>query len=204
MRNSYNSVKSFHYSYSDSALSRFRSLKHPPKPTEVLKSCGIGLHLALLLIGRHHSMSAFFFHVSEEVTMKTKLHVVAVCTAALLGSSAMADDEKSTADLSSWDSDSNKMVTQKEWSEAIDEQDLFDRIDKNNNGIFDADEAVADTALSYEANMDLDAGGHIERQEFVVGLFKKHDANDDDMLDETEFKEFSSKSEKTPLFMTNR
>jgi hypothetical protein len=114
----------------------------------------------------------------------------------------MADDEK--ADLSTWDADSNKMVTQQEWSEAIDEQGRFDRIDKNNNGIFDAEEAVADTALSYEAAMDLDAGGHVERQEFIVGLFNKHDANDDDMLDETEFDEFSSKSESTPMFMSNR
>jgi hypothetical protein len=69
--------------------------------------------------------------------------------------------------------------------------------------VFDADEALA-PALRYETAMDLDAGGHIERQEFVVGLFSNYDKNDDDKLDETEFKEFSSTSDISPMFTTGR
>jgi hypothetical protein len=131
--------------------------------------------------------------------MKTKLQLFsAVCTAALLGSPAMADGDK--VDLSVWDSDSDKMITQEEWADAIDDQGLFDRIDKNNNGNFDVEESV-DKVLDYDLAMDLDDGGTISREEFVLGLYTHYDANDDHKLDAKEFDAFAS-NDKSPLFMT--
>lgn len=131
--------------------------------------------------------------------MKTKLFSIA-CAAALLGNTALADNEKVKADLSSWDSDKDKMVTQEEWADYMDEHSLFDRIDKNNNGNFDVEESV-DKVLDYDLAMDLDDGGTISREEFIVGLYGHYDANNDDRLDEKEFNAFAS-NDKSPLLMT--
>ena len=132
----------------------------------------------------------------------TKKLLLTACAAALLGNGAWADDDKAHADLSSWDADSNKMVSQEEWADTIDEQGLFDNIDENNNGIFDVEESV-DTVLDYDLSMDIDDGGHIDRHEFAIGLYDRYDANDDDALDETEFGEFASNTEASPLWMTD-
>ncbi|MGV3591157.1 MAG: hypothetical protein ACO1PZ_05665 [Gammaproteobacteria bacterium] len=131
--------------------------------------------------------------------MKTKLLFSAVCAAALMGNSAIADDEKAHADLSAWDTDSDKIVTQEEWADYMEKQNLFDRIDKNNNGNFDVEEA-AEGVLDYDVAMDLDDGGTISRDEFIVGLYDHYDENDDDKLDDTEFDTFAS-VEGSPLWM---
>ncbi|HEY0961157.1 MAG TPA: hypothetical protein VGE69_02250 [Pseudomonadales bacterium] len=130
--------------------------------------------------------------------MKTKLLFSAVCAAAFMGNSAIADD-KVHADLSAWDSDSDKIVTQEEWADYMEKESLFDRIDKNNNGTFDAEEA-AEGVLDYDLSMDIDAGGTISREEFVVGLYNHYDENDDDKLDDAEFDTFAS-VEESPLWM---
>lgn len=129
--------------------------------------------------------------------MKTKLLFSAICAAAC--GTAMADGDKSHVDLSSWDSDSDKMVTQQEWADTIDANGLFDRLDKNDNGNFDAEEAM-EGVIDYDVSMDIDAGGTISRDEFVVGLYNHYDANDDDKLDETEWNEFASVSEGSDLW----
>lgn len=132
--------------------------------------------------------------------MKTKLLFSAVCAATLLGSSAIADEDKVKMDLSSWDGDKDKMITQEEWADHFEEHALFDRIDKNNNGNFDIEESM-DGVLDYDLAMDLDDGGTISRQEFVVGLYDHYDDNDDDKLDDKEFKVFVD-NDKSPLLMT--
>jgi hypothetical protein len=132
--------------------------------------------------------------------MKTKLLFSAVCAATLIGSSAMADEDKLGMDLSSWDADSDKYVTQKEWSDYMEEHALFDKIDKNNNGNFDVEESM-DKVLDYDLSMDVDAGGTIARDEFIVGLYNHYDENDDDRLDDTEFNAFIS-NDRSPLLMT--
>ena len=132
--------------------------------------------------------------------MKTKLLFSAVCAATLLGSTALADEDKATVDLSSWDADSDKMVTQQEWADYMDKHSLFDRIDKNNNGNFDVEEAM-DGVLDYDLAMDLDDGGTIARDEFIVGLYNHYDKNGDDRLDDTEFGAFAG-NDKSPLLMT--
>jgi hypothetical protein len=124
------------------------------------------------------------------------------CAAALLSAGAMAAGDKNLTDMKSWDSDSNHQITMKEWNAAIEDNALFDKVDKNNNGNFDVEEAV-DHVLDYDLEMDIDAGGTISRDEFEAGLFTMHDENDDDMLDETEFMHFSANSDASPLFMTN-
>ena len=132
-----------------------------------------------------------------------KLHLIStICTAALLCSPVMAEDDKVVTSLSSWDADSDMKVSMEEWGEALDEHDLWENVDKNNNGLFDVEESL-DKVLDYDMSMDIDDGGHIDRDEFTLGLFDMHDANDDDMLDEREFTQFSSNSEVSPLFMTN-
>jgi hypothetical protein len=132
-----------------------------------------------------------------------KLHLLpTLCAAALLSTAAVAAGDKALTDMGTWDSDTDKHITMKEWDAAIDNNALFDKIDKNNNGNFDVDEAV-DKVLDYDMKMDLDAGGTISRDEFKLGLFNMQDANDDDVLDEKEFMQFSSNSEASPLFKTN-
>ena len=132
--------------------------------------------------------------------MKTKLLFSAVCAATLIGSSAMADEYKVDVDLSAWDADSDKVLTQKEWADYMDKHALFDKIDKNNNGNFDVEESM-DKVLDYDLSMDIDAGGTIARDEFIVGLYDHYDENDDDRLDATEFDVFIS-NDKSPLLMT--
>lgn len=135
--------------------------------------------------------------------MKRQLQVFsALCTAALLSGPAVADGDKALTDITTWDVDGNKMVSQEEWAAAIEDNALFDKVDKNNNGNFDVEEAV-DDALDYDLAMDIDDGGTISRDEFELGLFTMHDANNDDAIDETEFMQFSSNSDQSPLFMTN-
>lgn len=131
--------------------------------------------------------------------MKTNVLFPAIC-AAILGSYAMADGD-TKVDISSWDADGDKMVTQEEWADAIDEQDLFDRVDKNNNGNFDVEEAL-DGVLDYDLAMDIDDGGTISRDEFIVGLHSHYDENGDQQLDETEFDVFAS-NDQSPLLMTD-
>jgi hypothetical protein len=121
------------------------------------------------------------------------------CAAVLLGSAALADWEKAKVNLSSWDMDSDKAVSQQEWTELMEQYDFFDMIDANNNGVFDTDEAM-DGALDYDLSMDRDHGGNIDGEEFLRGVFDQHDANNDDKLDNEEWAEFAVNSDGSPLF----
>lgn len=123
--------------------------------------------------------------------MKQKRYLFpALCSAALIASPALHANEWK-ADMSSWDHDGNNEVSLQEWDEAVEEQGLFEDIDANGNGIYDIEE-VSDGYPDYDVAMDIDDGGHIERQEFALGWFNSLDENDDDMLDEDEFGQFSS------------
>jgi hypothetical protein len=123
----------------------------------------------------------------------------AICASALANTAVAAQNE---VKLSDWDTDNNKSISLAEWDAAIEEHDIFNNLDENNNGIFDIGKAV-DSVVDYDLSMDLDDGGHIERQEFTVGTFNNLDANDDDMLDDTEFSEFSSNLMNSNLLSSN-
>src|SRR5690606_16076526 len=102
-------------------------------------------------------------------SMKTSFALISsLCTAGLV-SAVSAGTE-----FSAWDADGDKAVTLAEWNEVMDKESVFDSVDKNNNGVFDIEEA-ADSAFEYDISMDLDAGGHIERQEFILGYFNELD-----------------------------
>ena len=58
-----------------------------------------------------------------------------------------------------------------------------------------------DKVLDYDLAMDLDDGGTISRDEFIVGVYNQYDANGDARLDDTEFEAFIS-NDKSPLLMT--
>ena len=134
--------------------------------------------------------------------MKITLQLASFVCAAAVGHPAMAQEENAKTDLSSWDMDRNNSVSLEEWDAAIEEHGLFDNLDRNNNGIFDMDEAVESVA-EYDIGLDIDDGGNVDRDEFTVGLFHNQDSNNDDRLDESEFSEFASKAESTALFTTN-
>ena len=126
--------------------------------------------------------------------MKHKLSIVTAVCAASMASSVFAG-----SDFSSWDADGDKAISLAEWDETIETENVFDKVDENNNGIFDIDEAV-ESVFTYDMEMDVDAGGHIERQEFTLGTFNRLDSNDDDQLDESEMGEFLDKGVDAELF----
>ena len=99
--------------------------------------------------------------------MKKLQLLSAVCTAALYAGPLLAEGDAELTRLETWDSDSDRMVTQEEWAAAIDEHGLFDKIDRNNNGNFDVEESL-DEVLDYDLAMDLDDGGH-EVQILIAG-----------------------------------
>lgn len=135
--------------------------------------------------------------------MQTKLHILSTLgAAALLSTTLLAAGDKALTDMGTWDADANKKITMEEWDDAIDDNALFDKVDKNNNGNFDVEEAL-DDVLDYDIAMDIDDGGTISRDEFKLGLFNMQDKNKDEMLDESEFTQFSSNADASPLFMTN-
>lgn len=92
-------------------------------------------------------------------------------------------------DLSAWDENHDGMVSQEEWAEAFASEGIFDQLDENNNGIFDVEESN-DDLFEYDLSWDLDDGGHIERQEFLLGAFNEYDEDGDDRLDAQEFNAF--------------
>lgn len=122
--------------------------------------------------------------------MKYRHLFPAFCSAVLLASPAVQAKEWDR-DMSQWDHDGNGQVTLQEWDTAIEEQGLFEELDDNNNGMYDIQESL-NGYPDYDVAMDLDDGGHIERQEFTVGWFNSFDENDDDMLDAGEFDQFNS------------
>ena len=122
--------------------------------------------------------------------MKQKHYLFpAFCSAVLLTGPSLQANE-SDRDISSWDLNGDSQISLQEWDTSIEEQGVFDELDDNGNGIYDVDEA-AEGYPEYDVAMDTDDGGHIERQEFTVGWFDSFDANDDDVLDESEFDQFS-------------
>lgn len=131
--------------------------------------------------------------------MKRQLSfIAAVCVTSFLGSAAYAGGDKHL-DFSASDKDGNDVLTRSEWTAAMEEAEVFDRIDSNNNGVFDIQEAD-DKLVEYDISMDLDDGGHIERQEFLLGLFNQLDTNGDDRLSKSEYQNFSDRVAQSRLF----
>lgn len=125
--------------------------------------------------------------------MKRTLPFALIATG-LLSAPAFADD----VDLKAWDENADGQVSLEEWDAAIESQGIFDNLDENKNGIFDVDESDEDL-FAYDLEMDLDDGGHIERQEFTVGTFNMFDDDADDQLDEEEFTAFAEKYSSSDL-----
>lgn len=121
------------------------------------------------------------------------------CTIAIVAGPAFAADEQVTVDLSSWDVDNDRMVSQQEWADVLEKHRYFDVVDANNNGVLDADEAN-DGLVEFDLSMDLDNGGDIDGTEFTRGVFDKHDTNDNDKLDDMEWMELIGNADGSPLF----
>lgn len=127
--------------------------------------------------------------------MKAKIS----CMGALLATACLAAPAfAQEIDPGTWDEDGDGNVTREEWDSAFETQGVFDRIDENGNGVFEAEEADEELFV-YDLGMDIDDGGHVERQEFVIGTFNNYDMNGDDQLDSQEFADFSEKFQNSDL-----
>lgn len=134
--------------------------------------------------------------------MKHQHKLMTATFSALLVCIAPAFGDEDAVKFSAWDANDNGMVSLAEWDAGIEEHDVFENLDRNNSGTFDIEEAV-ESVIEYDVAMDLDDGGHIERQEFTVATFDSYDVNDDDNLSETEFMKFGTMVMGSPLLSSN-
>src|SRR5690554_503791 len=94
----------------------------------------------------------FYTVYRKEVdVMKAKFpHMSVVLAAACLSAPVFAQ-----VDLSTWDEDGDGSISLEEWDAGMETQGLFNLIDENGNGVFEAEEADEDLFV-YDLEMDID------------------------------------------------
>lgn len=102
-------------------------------------------------------------------------------------------------DLPAWDANDDDRISLAEWDTGIEMANVFDNLDRNNNEVFDVEEAEL-PYFSFNTNMDVDRGGRVERAEFIFGIFDRLDKDQDGHLDTAEFREFSEYAVDSALF----
>jgi len=123
--------------------------------------------------------------------MKHKFTLLSVCVGSILGNAAMAGGDK--VEFSALDQDRNGAISQAELMAAMEDAALFNRLDVNDNGMLEEDEAKGDL-VDYDEITDLDKGGYVDRNEFALAVFDRFDKDDSNALDADEYEDFSEQA----------
>lgn len=124
--------------------------------------------------------------------------LVGAAAGALLAAASPAPAQQ----LGNWDSDDDLGISQPEWDSGVDENGIFDRMDRDNSGDLSEDElnAGVSDAFLFEPGLsgsfgqesayqrwDADDDGSISENEFRAGSYQSFDTNRDGLLDDNEF-----------------
>lgn len=114
-----------------------------------------------------------------------------VCAAALLGNAAMAGGEK--LQFSADDRDGNGSISESELVTKLEDGAVFDKLDVNDNRKLEEAEADNDL-IEYNADIDVDKSGWLDRKEFTAAILAHFDKNEDKRLDEGEYSDFAEQA----------
>lgn len=103
---------------------------------------------------------------------------------------AASEEVLDKIDFSAWDKNGDGALSQEEWREGFEANELFFRLDQDNNLVLGGEEVNDAGNLNYDLSWDMDENGAIDRQEALDGLYSYYEFDDDNRLEEPDFKIF--------------
>ena len=120
--------------------------------------------------------------------MKTQLNSALILTLALATTSVLAGG---VGHMDSVDIDKNGTVSKIEFEQYVGEQ-YFGKADRNDDGMIDDTEFMANRMGGSLEEFDRDSDGRLTRTEWHTSVFDKFDTNSDRVLDKSESKDVQS------------
>lgn len=101
-----------------------------------------------------------------------------------------APDILEKIDFYAWDKNDDGGLSQAEWRDGFETNNLFFRLDQDGNMVIGGEEVNDAGNLNYDLSWDKNQDGAIHREEALEGLFTYYEFDNDNLLEESDFQIF--------------